>query len=61
MKAVAINYAGPETGGHLTILYETKEGLRFTPEQWRLTQMMDRLEKKIDTLMVKLGEKADKS
>lgn len=33
------------------VMYETKDGLRYTAEQWQLAAMMQRLEKKIDRLL----------
>ena len=38
------------------IMFETRDGLRFTPEQWQLARFMDRLEKKLDKLLIKLEQ-----
>lgn len=58
MKGTEILYSGPESGGLLSPFFETEDGLRFTPEQWRLAELMERLEKKVDALIAALGEEA---
>lgn len=37
------------------LVYETEDGLRFTPEQWQLMTFMDELREKLDTLNALLG------
>lgn len=34
-------------------MYETPDGLRFTPEQWMMMQFMDRIEKKLDEILAR--------
>lgn len=51
MKADLVEYY--EGDKPMRFMYETKDGYRFTPEQWRMMQFMDRLEKKIDKFFTK--------
>lgn len=40
------------------VMFETKDGMRYTPEQWQIVKLADRLEKKIDRLLAALGRNA---
>lgn len=43
------------------LMYETKDGLRYTPEQWQLAAMVARLEKKLDAVLSTHGQEESKT